>query len=57
MEYFEAFYDYATKESKHTALIIDNHNRVNKELMFRQNWNTLQHSFKNYIAPPAASAE
>ena len=38
---FEAFYDYATKDSKHDALIIDNHNRVNKDIMFRKNWNTV----------------
>jgi hypothetical protein len=41
IEHFEALYDYATKESKHDALIIDNHNRVNKDLMFRKNWNTV----------------
>ena len=29
---FEELYDYATKESKHDALIIDNHNRVDKDL-------------------------
>ncbi len=28
----EELYDYATKESKHDALIIDNHNRVDKYL-------------------------
>ena len=38
---FEELYDYATKESKHDALIIDNHNRVNKDFMFRKNWNTV----------------
>ena len=26
---------------RHDALIIDNHNRVNKDLMFRKNWNTV----------------
>ena len=41
IEDFEAFYDYATKDSKHDALIVDNHNRVNKDLMFRKNWNTV----------------
>ena len=39
IEEFEALYDYATKDNKHDALIIDNHNRVNKDLMFRKNWN------------------
>ena len=38
---FEQLYDYATKNSKHDALIIDNHSRVNKDLMFRKNWNTV----------------
>ena len=38
---FEELYDYATKDSKHDALIIDNHNRVNKDFMFRKNWNTV----------------
>ena len=41
IENFEALYDYATKDSKHDALIIDNHNRVNKDLMIRKNWNTV----------------
>jgi len=41
IEQFEQLYDYATKNSKHDALIIDNHNRVNKDLMFRKNWNTV----------------
>jgi hypothetical protein len=39
VEEFEELYDYATKNNKHDALIIDNHNRVNKDLMFRKNWN------------------
>ena len=39
IEQFEALYEYATKDSKHDALIIDNHSRVNKDLMFRKNWN------------------
>jgi hypothetical protein len=39
IEHFEALYDYATKESKYDALIIDNHNRVNKDLMYRKKWN------------------
>jgi hypothetical protein len=39
--HFDALYDYATKESKHDALIIDNHNRVNTDLMFRKYWNTV----------------
>jgi len=34
-------YEYATKDSKHDALVIDNHSRVNKDLMFRKNWNTV----------------
>lgn len=38
-EQFEELYDYATKDNKHDALIIDNHNRVNKDLMIRKNWN------------------
>ena len=41
IEEFEQLYDYATKNSKHDALIIDNHSRVNKDLMFRKNWNTV----------------
>ena len=41
IEAFEALYDYSTKDSKHDALIIDNHNKVNKDLMFRKNWNTV----------------
>ena len=41
IENFGALYDYATKDSKHDALIIDNHNRVNKDLMIRKNWNTV----------------
>ena len=41
IENFEALYDYATKDSKYNALIIDNHNRVNKDLRFRKNWNTV----------------
>jgi len=41
IEQFEQLYEYATKNSKHDALIIDNHNRVNKDLMFRKNWNTV----------------
>ncbi len=41
IENFEALYDYATKDSLHDALIIDNHNRVNKDFMFRKNWNTV----------------
>ena len=36
---FEELYDYATKDNKHDALIIDNHNRVNKDFMFRKGWN------------------
>ena len=39
IEQFEALYEYATKDSKHDALIIDNHSRVKKVLMFRKNWN------------------
>ena len=39
IDQFEALYEYATKDSKHDALIIDNHNRVNKDLMFRKGWN------------------
>lgn len=39
VEEFEELYDYSTKNNKHDALIIDNHNRVNKDLMFRKNWN------------------
>ena len=39
IEQFEALYEYATKDSKHDCLIIDNHSRVNKDLMFRRNWN------------------
>ena len=38
-EQFEELYDYDTKDNKHDALIIDNHNRVNKDLMIRKNWN------------------
>ena len=38
---FGELYDYATKECKPDALIIDHHNRVNKDLMFRKNWNTV----------------
>ena len=38
-EQFEELYDYATKDNKHDALIIDNHNRINKDLMIRKNWN------------------
>jgi len=41
IENFEALYEYATKDSKHDALILDNHNKVNKDLMFRRNWNTV----------------
>ena len=41
IEEFEALYEYATKDSKHDALIIDNHSKVNKDLMFRKNWNTV----------------
>jgi hypothetical protein len=41
IEKFEELYDYATKDNKHDALIIDNHNRVNKDFMFRKNWNTV----------------
>ena len=41
IENFEALYEYATKYSKHDALILDNHNKVNKDLMFRKNWNTV----------------
>ena len=41
IEEFEALYEYATKDSKHDALILDNHNKVNKDLMFRRNWNTV----------------
>ena len=41
IDQFEALYEYATKDSKHDALIIDNHNRVNKDLMFRRNWNVV----------------
>ncbi len=41
IENFEALYEYATKDSKHDALVIDNHSRVNKDLMFRKNWNTV----------------
>jgi hypothetical protein len=41
IEEFEQLYEYATKNNKHDALIIDNHNRVNKDLMFRKNWNTV----------------
>ena len=41
IENFEALYEYATKDSKHDALILDNHNKVNKDLMFRKNWNTV----------------
>ena len=36
IENFEALYEYATKDSKHDALILDNHNKVNKDLMFRK---------------------
>ena len=39
IEQFEGLYEYATKHSKHDALIIDNHSRVNKDLMFRKGWN------------------
>ena len=39
IDQFEALYEYARKDSKHDALIIDNHNRVNKDLMFRKGWN------------------
>ena len=35
-EQFEELYDYATKDIKHDALVIDNHNRVNKHLMIRK---------------------
>ena len=41
IEAFEALYEYATKDSKHDALIIDNHSRVNKDLIYRKNWNTV----------------
>ena len=41
IENFEALYEYATKDGKHDALILDNHSKVNKDLMFRKNWNTV----------------
>ena len=41
IEKFEALYDYSTKDSKHDALIIDNHNKANNDLRFRKNWNTV----------------
>jgi hypothetical protein len=47
VEEFEELYDYSTKNNKHDALIIDNHNRVNKDLMFRKNWNIVI-KFVNY---------
>ena len=48
---FEELYDYATTESKHDALIIDNHNRVNKDFMFRKNWNTVLKITKHHPQP------
>ena len=39
IEQFEQLDEYATKNSKHDSLIIDNHNRVNEDLMFRKGWN------------------
>ena len=39
IENFEALYEYATKDSKHNAFIIDHHNKVNTDLMFRKGWN------------------
>ena len=41
IEEFEQLYEYATKDSSHDALIIDNHSKSNKELRFRKNWNTV----------------
>ena len=41
IEQFEELYNYATKESNHDALIVDNHGKANKDFKFRRNWNTV----------------
>jgi hypothetical protein len=57
IEQFEALYDYATKDSKHDALIIFNHNRVDKIKLARRHQrrglDTENSSFKILRASPA----